>query len=126
MGDDGMPKRKCSSVDASLGQNLTYFRKLTGLTQQQVAERLNLNRTTYTKYETGASEPSIEVLKQLAEIFEVDLATLLEDYDENNPVRDTEEYGSLDAEMRNVVNGYSALSRDDREEVYRLIRQLKG
>lgn len=121
-----MPKRKCSSVDASLGQNLTYFRKLTGLTQQQVAERLNLNRTTYTKYETGASEPSIEVLKQLAEIFEVDLATLLEDYDENNPVRDTEDYGSLDAEMRNVVNGYSALSRDDREEVYRLIRQLKG
>lgn len=121
-----MPKRKCSSVDAALGQNLAYFRKLTGLTQQEVAEKLNLNRTTYTKYETGASEPSIEVLKQLADIFEVDVATLLADSDGGSAVSDSGDYGALDAEMRNVIKGYAALSREDREEVYRLINQLKG
>ena len=74
-----MPKRKIGSVDENLGRNLIFFRKLAGLTQQQVADRLNLNRTTYTKYETGASEPSIEILKALAVILEVDVSLLLTD-----------------------------------------------
>ena len=74
-----MPKRKISSVDVSFGRNLAYFRKLTGMTQQQVADRLNINRTTYTKYETGASEPGIEILKRIADVLEVDVSTLVSD-----------------------------------------------
>ena len=61
-----MPKRKISSVDASLGRNLLYYRKLAGLTQQQMAEALNINRTTYTKYETGDSEPSVEMMRYIS------------------------------------------------------------
>lgn len=75
-----MPKRKISSIDASFGRNLVFFRKLTGMTQQQIADRLNINRTTYTKYETGASEPSIEMLKRIAELLDVDVNALV--YDE--------------------------------------------
>ena len=41
-----MPKRKISTVDECLGRNLTYYRKLEGLTQQQVADKLNLNIAT--------------------------------------------------------------------------------
>ena len=39
---------------------------------------LNINRTTYTKYETGSSEPGIEIIKRLAEIFDTDVSMLLE------------------------------------------------
>ena len=66
-----MPKRKIGSVDASLGRNLIYYRKLTGLTQQQLAEALNINRTTYTKYETGDSEPSVEMLRHISALLHV-------------------------------------------------------
>lgn len=59
-----MPKRKCSNVDVSFGANIAAYRKMCGFTQQQVADMLNLNRTTYTKYETGVSEPSIEIMKK--------------------------------------------------------------
>ena len=76
-----MPKRKISSIDASLGRNLAFFRKLTGMTQQQIADRLNINRTTYTKYETGGSEPSIEMLKRIAKVMDVDVNALV--YDES-------------------------------------------
>lgn len=74
-----MPKRHVSSVDEGLGRNMVFFRKLAGLTQQQVAEQLNLNRSTYTKYETGMSEPGIEMLKNIARVLDVNVAMLLAD-----------------------------------------------
>ena len=120
-----MPKRKCGSVDASLGRNLAYFRKLAGLTQQQVAEKLNLNRTTYTKYETGASEPSIEILKQIAVILKVDVASILAD-DNTATVNDaqSDDLQGFEPELRNLIINYRALASDDREEVFKLINQL--
>ena len=72
-----MPKRKTSSIDTSLGKNLAFYRKMAGLTQQQVADALNLNRTTYTKYETGASEPGIEMLKRIAVVLDTDISLLV-------------------------------------------------
>lgn len=73
-----MPKRKCSSVVKSFGQNLVYYRRKCKLTQQDVADMLNLNRSTYTKYETSVSEPSLEILLKIANIFGVDPGVLLD------------------------------------------------
>ena len=108
-----------------MGRNLAYFRKLAGLTQQQVAEKLNLNRTTYTKYETGASEPSIEILKQIAVILKVDVASILAD-DNTATVNDaqSDDLQGFEPELRNLIINYRALARDDREEVFKLINQL--
>lgn len=124
-----MPKRKCSEVDLYLGSNLSYYRKLAGLTQQQVADMLNLNRTTYTKYETGVSEPSIEILKRIAETFGVEVGDLLDEAPDqiNSEVFDSDfENDSLKNELRVLCKDYSLLSREDREEVKRLIEHLKN
>ena len=56
-----MPKRKTNDVDFSLGNNLYYYRNKANLTQQQVADYLNINRTTYTKYETLIDKLSLEI-----------------------------------------------------------------
>lgn len=71
-----MPKRKTNDVDFSLGNNLYYYRNKANLTQQQVADYLNINRTTYTKYETHVSEPCISTLRKLVELFEIDFNSL--------------------------------------------------
>ena len=59
------------------GDNLRQLRLKKGYTQEQVAKALGINRTTYTKYETGVTQPSLEQLKKLSELFEVDYNTLL-------------------------------------------------
>lgn len=46
-------------------------------TQQDVATRLGIDRTTYAKYESGASEPNFEMLVALTTIFEVPTDLLL-------------------------------------------------
>ena len=49
------------------------LRKSLGLTQQDVANMLNIERTSYARYESGCREPDIATLIQLADLFQVSL-----------------------------------------------------
>lgn len=53
----------------SFGINLRTLRVQKNLSQQDIADRLSINRTTYTKWELGVSEPSLTMLLKLAEIY---------------------------------------------------------
>jgi len=61
-----------------LNTKLREFRELCDLSQQQVAEQLNIDRSTYSYYESGRTEPSIDNLKRLARMFGVSMLDLLE------------------------------------------------
>ena len=125
-GEVSMPKRKIGSVDENLGRNLIFFRKLAGLTQQQVADRLNLNRTTYTKYETGASEPSIEILKALAVILEVDVSLLLTDEMDPDLVEDViEGYHHSADRFFSVWKQFDDLDEQERREIEEMLDTKK-
>lgn len=60
-----------------LGESLRRLRKRNGMTQQQVADYLCIHRTTYTKYESDRTEPSLETVRALAERWQVSLEELL-------------------------------------------------
>lgn len=47
---------------------LAVFRKLRGYTQAQMAEKLEISRSTYTNYETGNRSPDLETLEQISDI----------------------------------------------------------
>ena len=70
-------------ANKNLGNLLKIYRKNSLLTQQQVADALNINRTTYTYYETGKTEPSIDTLHKLIKIFGITYDDLLPS--EKNP-----------------------------------------
>ena len=57
--------------DIIFGERLRMLRKRAGLTQQQVAARLSIHRTAYTKYETSGVTPDPQGLVRLAEAFGV-------------------------------------------------------
>lgn len=56
---------------------LKYYRSECGLTQQDVADLLGLERSSYTYYETGKTTPDIETLVRLSKIFHIDFYDLL-------------------------------------------------
>ena len=56
---------------------LVALRKKAGLTQQAVADRLNIHRTAYTKYETSGVTPDQKGLMRLAELFGVTVDYLI-------------------------------------------------
>lgn len=58
-------------------EHLEDLRKARNLRQIDIAKELGVDRTTYVKYETGASEPSFEILKKLSVYFDVSTDYLL-------------------------------------------------
>lgn len=62
---------------------LKRLRQNNSFTQQQVADALNIDRSTYAYYESGKTTPDINALIKLARIFNVSFNDLLED--ENLP-----------------------------------------
>lgn len=65
-------------MSLEFGEHLRSLRFDKGYTQAEVAKMLCIDRTTYTKYETGVSEPELKTLKRICEIFEVDYNTLMD------------------------------------------------
>ena len=61
---------------------LREIRKRSGLTQQNVADYLGLDRTTYTYYEMGSICPSVATFQKLAELYKVSIAYLVCETDE--------------------------------------------
>ena len=53
------------------------MRKANGLTQQQVADFLHLDRSTYAYYESGRTKINIDILIRLSNFFQISLATLV-------------------------------------------------
>ena len=62
-----------------IGQNLCKLRKANNFTQEQVAEYLGINRSTYSNYELGEREMPFELLERAADLFGCDLVLLLEE-----------------------------------------------
>lgn len=53
------------------GERLKRLREDRKLSQQQLADRLNINRSTYARYELGQTQPDYETLQRLADFYEV-------------------------------------------------------
>ena len=61
------------------------LRKERGLTQQQVAEHLNIDRSTYAYYESGRTQLNINVIVNLAHFYKVSYATIIGRPEPNTP-----------------------------------------
>ena len=67
----------------SLGSSLYSARKKSGLSQENVAEKLGVSRQTISKWETGETLPDIRQSKGLAQLYHMTLDELIEyDFDE--------------------------------------------
>ena len=63
----------------TLGEKIKYLREEKGITQQQLAEILNINRVTLSGYEIGRRTPDIYTLKKIANRLDVTIDYLLDE-----------------------------------------------
>ena len=59
-------------------EKLRNLREYQELSQADVSKKIGLQKSTYIRYETGASEPNFRTLKKLANFFDVSIDYLLE------------------------------------------------
>lgn len=59
-----------------IGRNIKRFRTMRGMSQRQMAERLWIDRSSLSAYETGKRTPDIFMLCRIADLFEITLDSL--------------------------------------------------
>ena len=69
----------------TIGDSFKRFRQERGLTQQQVADALDLHKQAWQRYESGKVVPSATLIINLADVFNVSLDYLVGR--SNNPQR---------------------------------------
>ena len=60
-----------------IGTFLKVLRKEKGLTQEQLAENLNVSRRTVSRWETGSNMPDLDLLMEISNLYKVDLREML-------------------------------------------------
>jgi len=95
-------------------ERLKQLREEKNLYQKDVASYLGVDRTTYVKYETGSSEPNVDMLNKLAKFFNTSVDYILGNTDDPTPV-DTKKGPSLEE---------LASANKDIKEAYDILVQL--
>ena len=85
-------------------ETLRTLRKKMNLRQLDVAKALGIRNTTYSMYETGQSEPSLDMLTKLADFFDVSMDELFGRKSNN----DTQ------APVHGIVRMYEALTDNNK------------
>lgn len=84
---------------------LRRLRKQDGLTQNDIARRLGIAKSTVSMYECGRREPDFETMEAIADLFNVDMNQLTDHTASSHPLSPSE---------RELLAAYRAASDDDR------------
>lgn len=120
-----------------LARQMRALRTVNHYTQQQIADLLNIDRTTYTSYEISKNTPDIMLLDAFARIFHVDVDFILhidtqnvdalcdeiETYVADNKEPSYSLVSQLDKDERTLIAAYRLLSDEDKEKVRELAKR---
>ncbi len=98
-----------------LSKNLKIFRKRKGLTQENVAEALNVVRQTISKWEKGISVPDADMLIKLAEILDVSVSELI-----GSDVADGKNEDMMAVELARVVEQLASRNRRSKKKGFKM------
>lgn len=82
---------------STFAEELNTIRKKRHITQESLAEQLNVSRTTISRWETGAMAPDIDTVKRLSQLLDYNF------FDNNAQASDTEETSDFVSEATPVA-----------------------
>ena len=97
-----------------IGTFLKDLRKEKGLTQEQLAETLNVSRRTVSRWETGSNMPDLDLLMEVADLYEVDLREML------NGERKSED--KMNKELEETVLQVAEYTNADKQRVTKTVQ----
>ena len=115
---------------------LKVLRIKSGLTQQEMADKLNISRSSIGMYENGEREPSFELLETIADYFNVDMNYLLgkkessenipQGYYLNEDARDMAQFLYDNPEYKVLFDATRKVKKDDIQFVKEMIDRMNN
>ncbi len=119
-------------MSKTFGKHLRDLRKNnSNYSQQEMADMLNISRSTYTYYETGKSEPGQEKLRKICNILNTDYNTLLGYADDKSGRLVAAEDGDsthavseLTAREEQIILAYRSMNSEEKEFIGKQITKI--
>ena len=96
----------------TFGQRFYRLRKARGLTQEDIAKKLNISSQAISKWENDVSLPDISLLADIADMFNISTDELL-----GKEINGTKKYTQAGLKQANIVLASSCLFNPDTETV---------
>jgi transcriptional regulator with XRE-family HTH domain len=106
-------KKKLNKLGVKLGRNIFERRKSLGWTQAELAEKIEVDTETISRFERGSNLPSLSRLDKLANVMNFPLSKL---------IAESSSHAGDQAEI--ITEWISELGSDDREFVMDSVKQL--
>lgn len=97
----------------TLSERLVSLRESKGLTQVDVSEKLGIKRARYNAWEQGLSQPNIEMLKSIADLYNISTDYLV---GKSDMVNAEIERMSLDSDIRVIQRAALEMTPEQREK----------
>lgn len=101
-----------------LNENIKRLRKAKGLSQEELAVKLNIVRQTISKWEQGLSVPDSDMLIKLAEVLDTRVSVLLGENVEADENQDTIKQM---ADKLEVLNQEYARNKETKRKIWRIV-----
>ena len=105
-------------------KNLKLLRIEKGLSQKQLAEKVNVSQQSINKYENHDVEPNTETLCLLADFFETSVDYLIGHTTIKDKIQHTSEM-ALNIDEENLIKKYRKLSAYDKETILTIIDRFE-
>ncbi|MBP3442649.1 MAG: helix-turn-helix domain-containing protein [Clostridia bacterium] len=114
----------------SMANKLRKLRKDFCMTQDQIADILGMSRTSFSKYENGAANPPLNVLRKISAIYNVPIEYLIHD-EQNKPFLNSDPdaddsadesakyFTQLTDEEKMLILRFRLLSKEDKDDFLR-------
>jgi len=118
-------KKDSESLSHNCGYKLSDLRKTHKLTQAELADKLNISKSTLGHYEQGLSVPPPQLLLSFSDFFQIPVDYLL------GKCTCTKEYSRLsdkfcdNVTFGDIINKLDELSLKDRQHILHLLRIMK-
>ncbi|MBE7025312.1 MAG: helix-turn-helix transcriptional regulator [Ruminococcaceae bacterium] len=106
-------------------QRIAELRKAKQWNQVALALKLNVSQYLISAYETGRHQPSIEVLKQMAKLFNVSVDYIIENTDIKTPVDAFARNGLTEDEIE-LLSIFKELSEKEKQRAIGMLLLLKS
>lgn len=109
----------------NFGNKVKILRKEMNMTQTELADKLNIGKTTVSNYETNYSTPDNDMLLKLSSVFNVSVDYLLGNSDIKNPYNTEENVESKNIDLwLSKTDGYKELPDEDKELIANIAKNL--
>lgn len=116
-------RKNINNIRENISNNITFYRKKMKLTQEELANKINVKKTSVSSWERKANSPDIETLYELCKLFNISLEEMYGVSDNNNQetlIEIEKEY----IEMAKELEKYN-ITQEDMKKIIKILKVIK-